>query len=180
MLGFLLVVIYFGAALIAAAIVLQPNFFAVTRSAVIEAPPHLVYGYINDLRNWESWSHWAKLDPQAQTQFVGPSAGPGAVFEWSGNRRVGAGRITIVDSRPNEAVDIKLEMQKPFAASNDVSFTLAPEDSASANGATVVTWTMSGRNSLLSKALNLAMDRDKMVGGQFEKSLANLSAIFAK
>jgi hypothetical protein len=175
MLGFFLVVFYFGAALIAAAIILQPDWFVVTRSAIIDAPPHKVFAQINDLRNWESWSPWAKLDPQAQTRYTGPSEGPGAAFEWSGNKKVGAGRLTIVNCQADQGVDMKLEMQKPFAASNDVSFTLTPEGDS-----TKVTWSMSGRNTLLSKAINLIVNRDRMVGGQFEQGLANLNAIFAK
>jgi uncharacterized protein YndB with AHSA1/START domain len=180
MLGFILVITYFGAALIAAAIILQPNWFVIRRSAVIEAPPHRVFEHINDLHNWEAWSHWAQLDPHAQTQHAGPPAGSGAAFEWSGNRQVGAGRITIVDSRPDECVDLKLEMERPYAATSDVSFTLEPEEGAPQNQATIVTLTMAGRNTLLSKALNVVTKRDKMIGGQIEKSLANLSTIFAK
>lgn len=194
MMGFILVVSYFGMALIAAAIVLQPDRFVITRSAVIDAPPDIVFRHINELRNWEAWSPWAKLDPHAKTSYAGPPAGAGAIFEWSGDKSVGAGRMTIIDSRPNESINIKLDMQKPFVASNDVSFALTPEDGAAAGGEpwiaqalgvggaqasgvrTRVIWTMSGPASFLSKAMNLVMNRDRMVGGQFEKGLANLNA----
>lgn len=178
MLGFFLVVVYFGMALIAAAIVLQPDWFTVTRSAVIDAPSSEVFRHINELRNWEAWSPWARLDPHAQTHYSGPAAGAGAAYEWSGNKNVGAGRMTIVDSRPNDCVNIKLEMRKPFGASNEVSFTLAPEGDAQQH--TKVTWTMTGRSNLLAKAINLVMSREKMVGGMFEKGLANLNAIFMR
>jgi hypothetical protein len=176
MLGFILVITYFGAALLAAAILLQSDWFTVTRSANVNATPDVVFRHINELRNWEAWSPWAKLDPQAQTAYSGPPAGAGASFEWSGDKKVGAGRMTIVDSKPNESVDLKLEMQRPFKASNDVSFMLQPEGGAS-TGRTTVTWTMSGRNNLLSKAMNLIKSRDKMIGAHFEKGLDNLNAV---
>jgi hypothetical protein len=156
-----------------------------------------VFACINNLRNWESWSPWAKLDPNAQTHFDGPAAGPGAVFEWSGNNAVGAGRMTIVDSRPNARVDIRLDMRKPIKASNDVSFILTPEgrgaeasagwfaralgfDKSASDVKTLVTWSMSGNAGFIGKAMNLLMNCDKMVGGQFEQGLANLNALFNK
>jgi hypothetical protein len=75
MIGFILVVAYFGVALLAVALVLQPDRFTVTRSAIIDAPPNVVFRQINELRNWEAWSPWAKLDPQARTSYDGPAAG---------------------------------------------------------------------------------------------------------
>ena len=103
MTGLLLIVLFYGAALLALAVYLQPNSFVVRREAVINAPPRQVFAAINNLRNWESWSPWAKLDPNAETQYEGPAAGPGAAFEWSGDKNVGAGRMTIVDSSTDRA-----------------------------------------------------------------------------
>jgi hypothetical protein len=42
---------------------------------------------------------------------------------------------------------------------------------------TVVTWTMSGKNGFMGKAISLVMNCDKMVGGDFEKGLAQLDAV---
>ncbi|MEF3367673.1 SRPBCC family protein [Methylocystis sp. 9N] len=190
----LLFVICLIVAVAALAIHLQPDRFVVTRSALIDAAPEKVFAAINNLRNWDSWSPWANLDPHATASFEGPAAGPGAAFEWSGDKSVGAGRMTIVDSRPTERVDIKLDMRKPFKGSNDISFALAPDGEDVAGSwlarafrvgrkspaRTHVTWTMSGQADFVSKAVNLAMNCDKMVGGQFEKGLANLNAHLSK
>jgi uncharacterized protein YndB with AHSA1/START domain len=175
MTGFLLVAFYFALAALAAWIIMQPNRFVVTRSAIVDAPPQEVFPQIEELRNWPAWSPWAKLDPAAVNTYEGP-AGAGAVFTWSGDKKVGAGRMTIVDSRPFESVDIKLDMTKPFRASNDVSFRLSPEES----GRTKVTWTMSGPNTLISKALGRVMNFDKMLGARFEAGLASLNALVTK
>ncbi len=174
MTGFLLVILYFAMAGFAAWIIMAPNRFVVRREAVIEAPPEQVFPHINDLHNWQAWSPWAKLDPDAKNIYEGPVAGAGAAFEWAG-KKAGAGRMTIVDSRPFESVDIKLDFSKPFPASNDVSFKLAPE-----GGRTRVAWTMTGPRPLVAKALNIFMNFDKMCGDQFESGLANLNALFAK
>jgi hypothetical protein len=176
MTGFLLVIFYFALAALAAWLIMQPKRFVVTRSAVVDAPPQEVFRQIDELRNWQAWSPWAKLDPTAINSYEGPGAGAGAVFAWSGDKKVGAGRMTIIDSRPFESVDIKLDMSKPFTASNDVSFRLSPEES----GRTKVTWTMSGPSTLISKSMGLLIDFDKALGARFETGLANLNALVAK
>lgn len=176
MMGVVLVLVYFGMAALAAFILLQPDRFSVTRALVIAASPQNIFPQINDLRNWRAWSPWARLDPDAQTSYAGPEAGEGASFEWSGNKKVGAGRMTIVESRPFESVRLKLDMREPFVASQDAFFLLTPEE----GGRTKVAWTLTGRNTLLSKAMSLFGKRDQMIGGQFERGLANLEEICRK
>ncbi len=164
-----LVVIVVAFAVIVA---LQPADFRVTRSAAIAAPPEKVFSQVNNLHQWEAWSPWAKLDPAAKNTYEGPAAGVGAAFAWSGNRDVGEGRMTITESRPNEMIRMNLEFIKPFKATNTTEFTFRPEGNQ-----TVVTWTMSGKNNFISKAIGLFMDCEKMVGGQFEKGLAQMKSI---
>jgi uncharacterized protein YndB with AHSA1/START domain len=151
---------------------LQPGTFRVVRSAAIAAPPSAVFEQVNDLHRWEAWSPWAKLDPNMKQTYDGPPAGVGAVSAWSGNKKVGEGRMTITDSRPNELVRLRLEFLRPFKATNTAELEFKPDA-----GGTVVTWSMSGDKNFLSKAFCLFMDMDKMVGGDFEKGLANLKSL---
>lgn len=155
-------------------VALQPADFRISRSAVIPAPPAAVFAQINDFHNWNDWSPWAKLDPNARNSFDGPPAGVGAKFSWTGNNAVGEGSMTITASKPNESVVMKLEFMRPFAATSTAEFTLKP----AAKG-TAVTWTMSGKNNFVGKAVSLFMDCDKMVGTQFEKGFENLKAVVA-
>lgn len=150
----------------------QPAHFRIERSATVSAPPAVVFGQVNDLHKWEAWSPWAKLDPNAKTTFEGPTAGVGAGMSWSGNNQVGVGRMTITDSHPNDLIRFKMEFQKPFKATDTAEFTFKPEGRE-----TLVTWSMSGENNFLSKAVSLVMNCDKMVGGQFEKGLASLNTV---
>lgn len=150
----------------------RPAEFRVSRSATLPAPPSVVFAHVNDLHNWEAWSPWAKLDPQAKGTYDGPREGEGASFAWSGNSEVGEGRMTITESRPHELVRLRLEFVKPFQATNEAEFTFEP-----AGEQTLVTWSMSGRNNFMSKAVGLFIDCEKMVGGQFEQGLANLTSV---
>lgn len=153
-------------------VAMRPAEFRVSRSATLPAPPAVVFAHVNDLHNWEAWSPWAKLDPQAKGTYDGPQEGEGASFAWSGNSEVGEGRMTITESRPHQLLRLRLEFVKPFKATNEAEFTFQPEGEQ-----TLVTWSMSGRNNFMSKAVGLFMDCEKMVGGQFEQGLANLTSV---
>ena len=149
----------------------RPSDFRVTRTGRISAPPEVVFANVNDLHKWEAWSPWAKLDSNSRSTFSGPASGPGACMAWSGNKKVGEGRMTITDSRASEVIHLKLEFFRPFKATNTAEFTFKPE-----GGQTQVTWSMFGKNNFMGKAFSLFMDCDKMVGRDFEKGLANLNS----
>jgi uncharacterized protein YndB with AHSA1/START domain len=165
----LLIILVLGAAIL---IQQRPDDFRVTRSATIDAPAKAVFDNINELRKWDAWSPWAKLDPNATNSYDGPPAGVGSSMSWAGNNKVGVGRMTILESRPNALVRFKLEFEKPMKAVNTSEFSLTPDAER-----TTVTWSMFGRNNFIGKAMGLLMNCDKMVGGQFEQGLANLKAV---
>lgn len=168
--GLLLVVVVLGFL-----ISRQPDTFRVTRTIVTHVQPFAVFSVVSDLQRWNEWSPWAKMDPNAKYEFEGPASGVGAVFKWAGNKNVGEGKMTITETQSPNLVRIKLEFYKPFRATNDVEFTFRPETSG-----TLVSWSMYGKNTFLSKAMNLVMNCDKMVGGSFEQGLASLRAIVEK
>jgi hypothetical protein len=157
---------------LAVIVAVQPSEFRIERSTTIAAPAPVVFAQVNDFHKWEAWSPWAKLDPSAKNAFEGAPAGSGAAFAWSGNSTVGEGRMTNVESRPSELVRIKLEFLKPFAATNTAEFTLKPEGER-----TAVTWSMSGHNTFLGRAVGLFVNMDKALGGEFEKGLASMKSV---
>jgi uncharacterized protein YndB with AHSA1/START domain len=153
-------------------VAMQPGEFHVARSATIAAPPEAIFPHINELKKWDAWSPWAKLDPNAKNTFEGPAAGTGAIMTWAGNHDVGEGKMTITESRPNELIQFRLDFYKPMAGTCTAEFAFKPEGDQ-----TTVTWSMSGKNNFMAKAVGLVMDCDKMVGGQFEQGLAELKKL---
>lgn len=150
-----------------------PPTYSLARSTVIAAPADAVFGHINDLRKWDAWSPWAKKDPNAKVTFSGPPAGKGAVFQWAGNSDVGEGSMTVVDSKPSEAVAIRLAFVKPFPGESDVAFALKPEGTG-----TRVTWTLSGQQSFVERAFCTLMGgMERIIGPDYEKGLASLKAV---
>ncbi len=146
--------------------------FRITRSTTIAAPAEVVFAQVNDFHKWDAWSPWAKLDPAMKQTHEGAPAGTGAIYSWTGNKEVGEGRMTIAESQANESIRIKLEFLKPFASVNTTDFNFKP-----AGGQTTVTWSMSGTNNFIAKAFCLFMNMDKMVGGDFEKGLAQMKSV---
>lgn len=149
----------------------RPGEYSVERSIAIAAPAAVPFGLVNDFHQWERWSPWDELDPDMERTFEGAQAGQGAIYGWSGNDDVGKGRMTILSSRPTEAIDIELEFIEPFASTSNTAFRFIEAD-----GSTTVTWTMSGENNFVGKAFSLFMDMDAMIGADFEKGLASMKA----
>src|SRR5207253_1803505 len=94
----------------------KPNAFRIQRAASIKAPPERIFPLINDFHNWASWSPWEKLDPALKRTYSGAASGPGAIYEWEGNKKVGQGRMEIVESSPSSKITIE--------AHNTAEFTL--------------------------------------------------------
>jgi len=153
-------------------VALQPTEFHVARSTTISAPAPAVFAQVNDFHKWEAWNPWGKIDPAMKQTYEGAPAGIGAIYTWAGNNEVGEGRMTLTESRPSELIRIKMEFFKPFAGISTAEFTFKPDGNQ-----TAVTWGMTGQNNFMAKAIHLFMNMDKMIGGQFEKGLAQMKSI---
>jgi len=149
-----------------------PATFAITRTITVHTPPAIVFEQVNDFHKWAAWSPWENLDPTMQRSFSGPQAGPGAVYTWTGNKRVGEGTMTITDVNLPERIVIGLKFRRPFKANNTATFTFKPQGNQ-----TFVTWTMTGNKNAVSKVMGLVMNMDKLVGSEFSKGLENLKRV---
>jgi uncharacterized protein YndB with AHSA1/START domain len=144
--------------------------YTVERAATISAPARVVFDLIADFHRWTEWSPWEDIDPALQRTYSGAESGAGAVYEWSGNRKAGSGRMEITQAVPPTKVEIALQFLKPFKASSTTAFTLDEAD-----GGTRVTWRMVGRKTFMTRLMGIFMSMDKMVGPDFEKGLAQLT-----
>ena len=99
----------------------------------------------------------------------------GAIYEWSGNKDIGQGRMEIVESSPSSKVSLKLDFVTPFEAHNRVDFTLAQQGDT-----TTITQAMYGPSPYMSKLMTIFFSMEKMVGEKYEEGLANLKSISEK
>jgi len=169
MLGIVLAV---GIAFILIRAAMLPNDFRVARSTSIKAPREKIFALINDMKAFNQWNPFAKMDPSTKTVYRGPASGPKAAFDWEGTGKAGKGSLEIVDANAPAAVTMKLDILKPMEGHNTVVFALQDN-----GGVTDVTWTMTGPYPYLNRIFGAIFNMDKMIGGSFESGLADLKRI---
>ena len=79
-------------------VAIQPGEYAVARTVTIPGSPATVFGVVNNFREFNKWSPWAKIDPNMTTTYSGANTGVGSVYEWQGNADVGKGKMTITEN----------------------------------------------------------------------------------
>lgn len=150
----------------------RPDHSEVARSIQIQAAPQKIFPFIEDLRLMGAWSPFEKLDPTMKRTFSGAARGTGAVYEWVGNDKIGAGRMEIIDSSPAARVIVELDFLRPIKANSIAEFSLKP-----VRGGTEVCWEMDGQRPYLVKLIGLFFNLEEMNGRAFEAGLATLKAL---
>jgi hypothetical protein len=153
-------------------VAMQPSSYRVMRALGIAAPPDTAFPHMNDLKKWMAWKPYRKVDPNMKLTYGGPASGVGPNYSWTGNSKVGQGRLTITESRPGESVKYKQEFFKPMSVTSEMEFAFNSQSQQ-----TEVTMTVTGEKNFLVKAFCLCMSMDKMIGGKSEQALADLKAI---
>lgn len=151
----------------------RPSTFRVQRDITIDASPTAAYAVLSDFHRSEHWSPWEDKDPNMKRIFGGATSGKGATYEWDGDKNVGHGKQEIIEAIPSSKVVVKLDFYRPFRGTNTVEFLME-----STGDSTRVQWIMYGPLNFIVRVLCFNMD--KMIGGDFEKGLANLKAYLEK
>ncbi len=146
-----------------------PSSKALQRSVVVNAPASTIFPYVNNLKNFNLWSPWSKLDPDTTYTFSGPEDGVGARVEWkSEDKSVGEGSQGIIESRLNEYVKTSLN----FGGGGPASAEFSLVENA---GSTEVTWGFHTEfEGVLERYFGLMLD--KWVGDAYDDGLRNLKA----
>ncbi len=162
-----------GIALILGALALyaatkSPDMF-VARDIVINASPEAIFPHINNSKKANDWMPWRESDPNVVMNYSGPEEGVGSKSSWDSNGQMGTGEALVIESIPNRSTKTQLTYTRPFHMSQiaEISLTPVPEG-------TKVTWSVSGQQNFLFRFFGIFMNCDKMIGGEFEKGLANL------
>lgn len=88
---------------------IAPKKMQMEVTQTIDAPANLTYNLVNNLKSWEDWSPWAKLDTNAINTYSDKTSGVGAYWTWKGNKEVGEGKQTIKESVLGEKIKMALE-----------------------------------------------------------------------
>lgn len=102
---------------------LLPSQQRIESTVKINAPIQMVFEQVNDLRNWERWSPWKKMDPMMEMSYSNPPAGKGAFYNWkSSNPRLGNGKMILTEVIPNKKIVTALDFEKWHDASAEFIF----------------------------------------------------------
>jgi effector-binding domain-containing protein len=144
----------------------QKATYDVTRSKVIKNPRPVVFNYINDYRNWETFASWIQNDESIKFNYPELTIGKGASCNWTNDS--GSGTIKTLFAKENDSLvqnmtqnDEKSEIYWKF------------KDTI---GGTKVTWRSKGKLDFKSKVLAFFQGGvNSVVADSYEKSLENLN-----
>lgn len=143
----------------------QKGDFDVSRTALIKSPRTIVFNYVNDYRNWETFAAWEKENPGVQFNYGRDTSGKGGSYSWSFDGDGGDSRTVMV--RENESISQKMNFKGSAA---NVQWTF--KDTV---GGTKVTWRSKGQMGFNFKIHSVFQGgADRVIGNMFEKSLAHL------
>ncbi len=148
---------------------LLPTTVETQRDIEIQRSPGAVFEVLDGFEHFPEWSPWLRNRPDMEYTRSGPDRGAGARLEWSdGVGDAGDGRLTILDSREAEQIDMELELQERYRS--DSRFELEP-----VAGGTRVTWAMSmefGTFDLVGRYLGLMLPG--LIGRDYQLGLEAL------
>ncbi|MEY4102419.1 MAG: hypothetical protein RIR88_553 [Actinomycetota bacterium] len=149
----------------------MPKTFAFNVSATINAPIKEVFDVMNDLGQLNAWSPFVAMDKTVTSTVSSPAKGVGAVYAWDG-KRIGKGTMTITNSTtPNRiAMDMVFLNNKTTTALSE--YLLSEKE-----GATVVTWAMSGERGLGMWLMATVLGMDNMMKKNFADGLSSLKKL---
>ena len=145
----------------------------VSRDIVIDRPAKVVYKTVNSMHNFNQWSPWPKMDPDAEFTFQGPEYGVGSQMTWSGNQSIGNGVQTIVETVENQKVKTKTVFKSKDNAVSHTTYRLTPVD----EGATKVEWIYETDfdGDIIGRYVGSMLDG--MLGPQYEQGLQKLKEV---
>ena len=148
---------------------LLPRHSRVEVSALVDAPPAIVFALVNDFRRVNLWSPKTATDPNARVFYSGPNRGVGATVTWDGII-IGGGTETIVESRPYEHVATTINPGEPGEART--WFDIGRED-----GRTLVTWGFAHDHGLNLVGRYFALLLSGVVRREYERGIEALSEL---
>jgi len=171
----LIIVILIAIVLLVAAF--SKKKYGVEREIVINKPKQEVFDYIKLLKNQDSYSKWAMMDPAMKKTYTGTDGTPGFVSAWDSDKKdVGKGEQEIKRITEGERVDFELRFIKPFESTEQAY--MATE--AISPTSTKVKWGFNGHMAYPMNLMLLFMDFEKMIGDDLQTGLNNLKTNLEK
>ena len=143
----------------------QKGDFDITRSKIIKANRATIFNFVNDYRNWETFSSWVEDNPKIKFIYPEATSGKGASYSWTGDN--GDGSMKTIAVKENDSIHQQMVYDD---AASEVFWTF--KDTL---GATKVSWRTKGKMTAIMKLYAFFKGGvNTIIGNKNEKSLANL------
>jgi uncharacterized protein YndB with AHSA1/START domain len=147
---------------------LLPKEVTVSRSITVNAPVDRVFDQVNDLRNWEKWSPWKRMDTTMAITFSNPPVGQGAYYKWvSKNKQMGSGTCTLSKVTNYEEIVTTLHSDDWGDANSTFHFGKKGND-------TEITWSMTNNVGAMPWSRYLGMVMKSSLSKQFDQGLEGI------
>lgn len=166
---FSIFLIFILAGLILVLAFIEPNDVTVSRSILIKAPKESIFEQIVTFQKWEKWSTLFSNDSSVKISYNGTSGQAGSSLEWKGDE--GSTGEGIIKNNGIEGSSMRYSFTVTKPAELLADGIISAKDTGEY---TKVTWTFHKHFPFLANAILVVFDLDKYMGGDFERSLANL------
>jgi hypothetical protein len=151
--------------------------YSIERQITINKPSYVVFDFVKQLKNQDTFSKWATMDPDMKKEYRGVDGTVGFVSAWdSENKKVGKGEQTIKKISEGVSIDYDLHFIKPFeglAEAGMYTESLNPNQ-------TKVKWKINSSMKYPMNLMLLFMNMEKMIGDDLSTGLTNLKNILEK
>ncbi len=149
-----------------------PKNVNVTRELSMKAQPAHVFNLIQDLKEWDKWSSWARNDTSMVITYPGKSMGVGALNKWTSDEQ-GAGSQEIIEMEKNKRLKTRLAFDG-WEGYSYGEFNIVPDGKE-----TKVSWSMSGDKDFpfLQRGMMMLMGFKGSIKKNYDESLRNLRTI---
>lgn len=151
--------------------------YSVEREVTMNTPKQVVFDYAKYLKNQNSYSVWAKIDPAMKTEFRGTDGAVGFVSAWDSQvKEAGSGEQEIIGIDDGNRVDYELRFFEPMKSTDKAFMSFESLN----DSVTKVKWGIYGKLKYPMNISFLFMDMDAMLGKDLEGGLNNLRAIIER
>lgn len=149
---------------------LGPKGYQINRSIEVNASSEKIFALISSFENFKKWNPWSPLDTNMKTTIKNDGQ-VGATYEWSGNKNVGSGSMTVteINSPTKFSYDLRFE---GFDKASQCDMQITKGDSGQK-----VSWNMKAEMPFPWNIFGLFMGMEKSISKDFDSGLANLKKL---
>ena len=129
--------------------------------------PEAISHTVSDFSTWPHWSVWFQLDSTMTYELGDTFQGVGGSYSWT-SEAMGGGNMSILEYTEGQSMKTEIHFDGQGVSNGSWDFEIQN------NGATKVTWGLSGEMGFFGRFIGAQMD--KWVGPDFEAGLQNLKS----